>query len=61
MTPHKADRIIRHLAEQLVACMSRCNELTPEDELGIFVPSVEDVITEAEMRFHPPEEEGDGE
>jgi hypothetical protein len=50
------DRIIRYLAEQLVATLERCNELTPEGDIGIIVPSVDDVIIEAEMRFNPEEE-----
>jgi hypothetical protein len=49
--------VIRHLAEQLVACLKRCDELTPEGEIGILVPSVDDVIIEAEMRFHKPKGE----
>ena len=50
-------RVIRHLAEQLVACLKRCDELTPNGEIGILVPSVDDVIIEAEMRFHKPKGE----
>jgi hypothetical protein len=49
--------VMRHLAEQLVACLKRCDELTPEGEIGILVPSVDDVIIEAEMRFHKPKGE----
>lgn len=49
--------VIRHLAEQLVACLKLCDERTPEGEIGILVPSVDDVIIEAEMRFHKPKDE----
>ncbi len=46
--------IVRYLADQIVSAMERINELTPEGEIGILVPSVDDVITEAEIRFHKP-------
>lgn len=46
------EALILYMAKQLVACMERCNELTPPGEIGILVPSAEDIILEAEMRFH---------
>lgn len=50
-------RMSRHLSEQLVAAMDRINELTPEGELKVMVPSVEDCLLEAELRFTKPEDE----
>lgn len=50
-------KVICYLAAQLAASMERINELTPEGEIGILVPSVDDIIIEAEMRFLKPKEQ----
>ncbi len=46
------NRVIRRLAGELVAAIERCNQLTPDDQIQILVPSVEDAIGAAEMAEH---------
>lgn len=46
------NRVIRRLAGELVAAIARCNELTPDDQIQMLVPSVEDAIGAAEMAEH---------
>lgn len=50
-------RMNQYLAEQLVSAMERISELTPKDQIGLLVPSVDDVLTEAEMKFTKPLDE----
>lgn len=42
-------RVIENIAHQLVAALQRVDELTPPDEIGVLVPSVDDVVNEAWM------------
>jgi hypothetical protein len=46
--------IVRDLAEQIVAAMQRIEELTPPGEIGMLIPSVDDVLQAAAMKFTEP-------
>ncbi len=47
-------RIARHIASRLVESFHIINEKTQSDEVGVIVPSVEDILNDAEISITNP-------